>query len=192
MKEIVIASNNKHKVKEIKQLIGEYFDKIYSLKELNIDVEIEETGSSFYENALIKAKAISQRVNMQALADDSGLMVEYLDGKPGVYSARFAGAPSDDKKNNQLLIQKLKGIKNRKACFKTCIVIFNPKGEIISAEGITEGEILEKEVGNNGFGYDPLFYSYDLCKSFGVATEEEKNAVSHRSRALKAIQKKLK
>lgn len=191
MKEIVIASNNKHKIKEIKQIIGDYFDKIYSLNELGIDIEIEENGDTFYDNSLIKAKTISDMTNMPALADDSGLMVDALDGKPGVHSARFAGFPSDDKKNIQLLLNKLNGENNRKANFVSCIVIFMPDGSIITSEGRTDGEILEEERGANGFGYDPVFYSFDLGKSFGEADDDEKNTVSHRKRALQGIKQKL-
>src|SRR5690554_2720465 len=142
MSDIIIASNNSNKVKEIKQIISPYFDHVYSLKEKAIDVEVEETGLTFYENALLKAKEICKLSSISALADDSGLMVDCLNGQPGVHSARFAGYPCDDNKNNSLLLQKLKGVKNRKASFVSCIVIYNPDGTTISAEGKTRGEIL--------------------------------------------------
>lgn len=191
MIDIVIASNNKHKIKEIKKLVGGFFHNLFSLEEMNICVDVEETGATFYENALLKARAISEMTNMAALADDSGLEVEYLNGAPGIWSARFAGIHSDDKKNNALLLQKMEGVKNREACFVSTIVIYFPNGEIIFAEGKVNGKVLNVEKGNFGFGYDPLFYSYELEKSFGEATDEEKNKVSHRSRALGAIAKKL-
>lgn len=192
MNDIIIASNNKHKIAEIKQILANFFDNIYSLKEKGIDVEVEETGKTFYENALLKAKEICRLSGMAALADDSGIVVEHLNGEPGVYSARFAGYPCDDKKNNELLLKKLEGVSNRKAEFVSCIVIYNPDGKIITAEGKTKGEIIFEEKGKNGFGYDPLFFSYDLKKTFGEAISEEKNKISHRARALREIEKKLK
>ncbi len=188
---IVIAGNNRHKIAEIKDIIGSYFENIYSLKELDIHIEVEETGSTFYDNALLKAKEICRLTGMTAIADDSGLEVEALGGAPGVYSARFAGEPSDDKKNNAYLLEKLKTVTDRRAAFVSCIMIFFPNGEIISAEGRTEGEIGFEGKGEGGFGYDSLFYSYDLKKTFGEATSQEKNVVSHRSRALASVRQKL-
>ncbi|MFW5780233.1 MAG: RdgB/HAM1 family non-canonical purine NTP pyrophosphatase [Bacillota bacterium] len=191
MKDIIIASNNQHKIKEIKQILGDFFDNIYSLKEKGIDIEVDETGKTFYENALIKAREISKISGMSALADDSGLMVEYLNGQPGVYSARFAGYPCDDNNNNKLLLKKLEGVADRRASFVSCIVIYKTDGSIISAEGKTDGEIIFEKKGENGFGYDPIFFSYDLKKTFGEASAREKNQISHRARALKEIAKKL-
>lgn len=188
---IVIASNNAHKITEIKDMLGGFFDRVLSLKELDIHIEVEETGSTFYENALLKAKEISRITGMTALADDSGLEVEALGGAPGVFSARFAGEPCNDKKNNAFLLKKLEGVTNRKAAFVSCIILYFPNGDIISAEGRTEGEIILEEKGAGGFGYDPLFYSYDLKKTFGEASSQEKNTVSHRSRALLAVRQKL-
>lgn len=189
--ELVIASNNKHKIVEITQILGNFFDKVYSLKDLNIDIEIEETGNTFYENALIKAKAISELTNMAALADDSGLMVDALNGEPGVYSARYAGIESNDAENNALLLKNMQGVTDRKAHFVSCIVLYYPDGRVISTLGKTQGEILLEPRGSAGFGYDPLFYSYDLKKSFGESDANEKNAVSHRGRALDALKDKL-
>lgn len=182
--ELVIASNNKNKIIEITQILGNFFDKLYSLKDLGIDVEIEETGSTFYDNALIKAKEISRLTKMAAIADDSGLEVDALNFAPGVYSARYAGIESNDCKNNDLLLKNMENITNRKARFVSSIVLYYPNGKIVSANGFTEGEILYERKGNNGFGYDPLFYSYDLKKSFGESEQDEKNQVSHRARAL--------
>lgn len=189
--DIIIASNNKHKIREIKEILGDKFDNIFSLSDKNIDIEIEETGLTFYENALIKAETICKLTGLPTLSDDSGLEVEALNGAPGVYSARYAGEPSSDKKNNELLLKNLKNITNRKARFTCVIVLCYPDGSNISATGYCNGEILFKEDGNGGFGYDPLFYSYDLKKSFGVATGEEKNSVSHRAIALKNLYKLL-
>lgn len=187
-KKLVVASANAGKLKEIKTILSE-FD-VSGYKEHGIDIEIEETGTTFYENALIKAKTISEILGVPALADDSGLQVDALDGAPGVYSARYAG-DGDDEHNNQLLLKNLKDVKDRSARFVCALVYYTPEGEIISAFGETEGKILYEKQGENGFGYDPLFFSNDLNKSMGVATAEEKNSVSHRFRALNELRKKL-
>lgn len=189
--ELIIASNNKNKVKEIKSILGGYFKNIYSLEEKNINVEIEETGSTFEENAIIKAKYITKLTGMVALADDSGLEVEALGGAPGVYSARYAGEPCNDKANNKKLLNEMKNIENRNAQFTSVIALTFPNGKILTACGHTSGKVLCEEVGTGGFGYDPLFFSYDLKKTFGVATSEEKNTISHRSRALENLKKLL-
>lgn len=189
--DIIIASNNKHKIKEIKEILGEKFEHIYSLEEKGINVEIEETGTTFLENAIIKAKAICKLTGIATLADDSGLEVNALNGAPGVYSARYAGEPCNDKNNNNLLLHNLADITDREANFTSVIAIYYPNDEIISAEGRCQGKILYEEVGNGGFGYDPLFYSYDLNKTFGVASSEEKNKISHRAKALENLKKKI-
>ena len=188
--ELALATNNYHKVKEIKAILGDRFEKLYTLKDLNIDIEIEETGDTLSENSLIKASTISKLTGMVAIADDSGLMVDSLDGAPGVYSARYAGEEHDDKKNNELLIKNLDG-KDRSAHFCSVVTLYFPDGHYIQGEGKVEGEILFEEHGNNGFGYDPLFYSYELKKAFAEATPDEKNSVSHRGRALKDLLSKL-
>lgn len=189
--ELIIASNNKHKIIEIKDILGEFFKNIYSLSEKNINVEIEETGKTFEENAIIKAKYISELTGLPALSDDSGLEVEALNGAPGVYSARYAGGPSNSDINNKKLLKEMQGKSNRNANFTSVIAICYPNGKIITASGKTYGKILTELQGENGFGYDPLFYSNDLKKSFGLATSEEKNAVSHRGRALQNLKEIL-
>lgn len=181
---IAIATNNKNKVKEIRAVLGEHFDAMYSLEDLGINVEIEETGDTLTENALIKARTIRDLSGLPALADDSGLMVDALDGAPGVYSARYAGEEHDDKKNNALLLKNLEG-KPRTAHFCSVIALAYPDGKELTAEGRVEGHILDSERGNNGFGYDPLFFSDELGKTFAEASQEEKNSVSHRGRALR-------
>ncbi len=188
MDKIVVASGNKGKLREIAQILDK--NEIVGYKEY-LDIEIEENGNSFYENALIKAKTVSEALGLPALSDDSGICVEALDGAPGIYSARYAG-DGDDEHNNQKLLKELQGKKNRNAKFVSCVVMYYPDGTIISALGETEGVILEKAEGEHGFGYDPIFFSKDLNKSFGIATEEEKNSVSHRARALWALKAKLK
>ncbi len=191
LSEVVIASNNAHKISEIKAVLDGYFESFHSLKEKNIDIEIEENGSTFFDNALIKARTIAELTGLPALGDDTGLMVDALDGAPGVYSARFAGPEHDDKKNVDLLLKKLDGVKDRTARFKTVVVLYFPDGDYITAEGAAEGKITLSEHGHNGFGYDPVFFSDDLGKTFAESTSEEKNAVSHRGRALSALKNKL-
>ena len=186
---IVLASGNKGKIKEISEMLPQYTVKGY--KEFGLDFEIEETGETYYENAFIKAKTVSEKLNLPALADDSGLSVEVLGGAPGVYSARYAG-DGDDEHNNDKLLSVLNGKKNRKAKFICCMVYYVDKNTHFTVTGETEGEILYKREGKNGFGYDPIFFSYDLNKSMGIASDEEKNSVSHRSRALKEIVKFIK
>ena len=186
---IVLASGNAHKIKEIAQMLPEY--QVVGYKELGFDKEIIEDGNTFYENALIKAKTVSLALNLPALADDSGICVEALGDKPGIHSARYAG-DGIDQHNNQLLLKNMEGQTNRKAKFVCCMVFYKPSGEIISATGETFGEIMFEEQGQNGFGYDPLFFSHDLQKCLGVATAEEKNSISHRFRAISALKDKLK
>lgn len=188
---LVIASNNAHKIAEIKTIIGGFFEEIYSLKELSLEIDPEETGKTFEENALLKARAVTEATGMCALSDDSGLCVEALNGAPGVYSARYAGEGHDDAENNALLLRNLQGKTDRAAYFVSCVALTYPDGKEIIAEGRTYGSILTELKGNNGFGYDPLFYSDDLKKSFGEASAEEKNTVSHRGRALAALKEKL-
>ncbi len=187
----MIASNNEHKIAEIKQILGDCFANIYSLKEQNINIDIDEKGNSFYENALIKATAISRLTDMIVLADDSGLVVDALGGQPGIMSARYAGALASDDDNIDLLLKELDGKHNRDARFVCCVVIIMPNGEIVSSQGTTEGKILYNRQGNNGFGYDSIFYSCELAKSFGDASGTEKNKVSHRKKALQIIRSKL-
>lgn len=190
--ELVLATNNKHKVTEMKAVLGNFFDKIYTLSDLNIDVEVEETGTTLEENSLLKAKTISKLTNMVALGDDTGLMVKALDGAPGVYSARYAGEAHDDASNRKLLLKNLEGVKDRSAEFCTVITLYYPDDHYITAIGKVEGEIALEERGTFGFGYDPLFYSYDLGKVFAEGTAEEKNSVSHRGRALRNLMEILK
>ena len=189
--ELVIASNNRHKVREITDILAGKFDRIYSLSELNIRVDPEETAPDFLGNATIKANAIAAYTDKAVVADDSGLMVEALHGAPGVFSARYAGEPCSDDKNNQKLLSEMQGVIDRRAKFVTTMVLRFPDGKKIVGVGEVKGEILLEKKGENGFGYDPLFYSFELEKSFGEATEQEKNSVSHRSRALKEILRQL-
>lgn len=186
-KKIVVASGNAHKIKEIAAMLPDY--EIVGYKQF-ADFEIEETGKTFYDNALIKAKSVAERLNLPALADDSGLSVDVLKGAPGIYSARYAGDGIDEH-NNELLLKNMKGVTDRRAKFVCCMVYYDVNGEILSATGEVKGEILTERQGENGFGYDPIFYSYELAKPMGKASAEEKNSVSHRHRALTEIIKKI-
>ncbi len=183
MEKLVVASGNKNKIKEITQILGDKYQ-VVSMKDLGFNEDIEETGSTFFENALIKAKAVSKALGVNALADDSGLMVESLNGAPGVYSARYSGEHGNDKQNRDLLLENLKNAENRKAKFASSVVLYKTDGTYLDGYGETTGKILYEETGSNGFGYDCIFLSDDLNKSFGLATDEEKNGVSHRFRAL--------
>lgn len=185
---IVLASGNQHKIKEISQMLPEY--EVVGYKQLGFDQEIVEDGNTFYENALIKAKTVSEALNLPALADDSGICVDALGGMPGIYSARYAG-DGVDAHNNALLLKNMQGIDNRNAKFVCCMVFYKPNGEIITATGETHGLVMDHEEGENGFGYDPLFYSLDLNKCLGIASAEEKNKISHRFRAIKQLKDKL-
>lgn len=188
---LAIATNNAHKLTEIKAILGNSFEQLLSLKDLGIDVDVEETGTTLEENALLKARTICEICNMPTLADDTGLMVDALNGAPGVYSARYAGEAHNDKNNRELLLKNLQNVENRRAHFETVIAICYPDGRFITSKGRVEGSILHEERGNDGFGYDSLFYSDELKKTFAQASPAEKNSVSHRSRALHAMLEKL-
>ena len=190
---LIVATNNAHKLKEIKSILGGEFEEILSLKEAGAELKAEENGSTFEENAIIKARGVGAS-SMAILADDSGLCVEVLGGAPGVKSARYASEGeenADDASNRRKLLKEMEGKEERKAKF-VCAVALLWGEELYTAEGETEGRILTDERGERGFGYDSIFYSDELGKSFGEAEEEEKNGVSHRGRALKKLLEKLK
>jgi XTP/dITP diphosphohydrolase len=182
---LVVATGNAHKLQEIAQIFTQF--EVVSQKQMGFCEDVEETGKTFAENALIKARAAAKALNSPVLADDSGLCVDALGGAPGVYSARYSGEHGNDAANRAKLLQALQGEKNRNAHFSCAVALVYPNGKEYVAEGNTYGEILTKESGDGGFGYDPLFFSADLQKSFGIATPEEKNGVSHRYRALQAL-----
>lgn len=184
---LVVASGNAHKLREIAEIFTEF--EVLSQKQMGFDGEVEETGKTFVENALIKARAACKALGCVTLADDSGLCVEALGGAPGIYSARYCGRHGLDAENRATLLQNMQGVTNRRAYFHSAIALVYPDGRELFAEGKTHGRILEKEDGTGGFGYDPLFFSDDLKKSFGRATAEEKNAISHRFRALQTMRK---
>lgn len=178
---VIIASNNKHKISEIEAILG---TKIYSMAELGINVEIEETGTSFEENAYIKAKYISDIFpNDMVISDDSGLEVDALNGEPGIYSARYSKEKTDSS-NNTLLLKNLEGVENRKANY-ICVICLIHNGSTKYFKGIMDGEIATNPDGNNGFGYDPLFIYNG--KSVASMDESEKNSISHRYIALNLL-----
>lgn len=199
MKKLIIASNNKNKVQEIKSILKEFNIEVKSLKEENIDLEVIEDGKTFEENALKKAKEIALYLKKQnkndciILADDSGLEVEYLNNEPGIYSARYSGIHGDDKKNNEKLINKLKGVpmEKRNGKFVCVIAVADIEGRSFTIRGEVEGIILDSLQGKDGFGYDPLFYYEPLKKTFAELDKEEKNKISHRGVALKQLKEKI-
>lgn len=188
---LIIASNNAHKLVEIKAILGDYFGEILSLREAGIEHETVEDGDSFLANALKKAREIAELSGCCALADDSGLCVDALGGAPGIYSARFSGVHGDDAANRRVLLEKLQGVEDRSAHFTCAIALVRPDGSEVTAEGYFYGQIGTEERGHNGFGYDPLFYVPEYGMTNAEMTSEQKNAVSHRAQALKALVEKL-
>ena len=188
---IIAATKNAGKIKEIQKILSEYDIEVISQKDADIDVDIDETGSTFEENALIKARAVAMLCDDAVLADDSGLCVDALDGRPGIYSARYGGDVSYPEKM-QMLLDELSGKSDRNAQFKCVMAIVFPDGTEITASGECPGLIMDAPSGDGGFGFDPLFYSIELKKGFSECTEDEKNQVSHRGRALCALCDKIK
>lgn len=190
---IIIATQNEGKAKEFKELFNQYGYQIKTLLDFPEIDDVPETGETFEENALQKATTISEELGGIVLADDSGLEVDALDGKPGIYSARFAGEHGNDEKNNQKLLKELKGLpfEKRKANFHCSLVMVGPKKDPLHVEGNVYGYILEEERGAHGFGYDPLFYLNDLDRSMAELTSNEKNKMSHRAKAIEKLEKHL-
>ncbi len=190
---LIIASNNAHKLVEIKAILGSRFEEILSLREAGIDHETVEDGETFLENAGKKAREIAAISGCCALADDSGLCVDALGGAPGIYSARYSGVHGDDKANNRKLLEVLRDVPDeaRGAHFTCAIVLARPDGTEVSAEGYFYGVIAHEEAGSNGFGYDPLFYLPEYGCTSAELAPEEKNRISHRSAALRLLVEKL-
>jgi XTP/dITP diphosphohydrolase len=195
MKKLIIASNNQGKINEIKKVLNDIPINVFSLKDIGLDIDVEEDGITFEENAKKKSEEIYKELikrgesNFIVMSDDSGLEVEYLNGEPGVYSARYAGEHGNDKKNNEKLLLNLKGVSydNRNARFVCQLALINDKNIYKSVTGTVNGYILEEERGRDGFGYDPLFLYEPFNKTFAELTIEEKNDISHRGIALKKI-----
>ena len=188
---LILATSNKGKLKEVKEILPEY--DIVTMGEMGINEDIEENGTTFEENAYIKAKFIADRLNAVTIADDSGLEVDYLDGAPGIYSARFAGEGATDKDRNEKLLSLLKDVpfEKRTARYVCAIAIVFPNGEKHIFKQTCEGYILDEEVGNGGFGYDPLFYFPEFKTTLANVPLDVKNTVSHRSKALEELKKFL-
>lgn len=189
---IIVATKNVNKIKEITKKFAPLGFEVVSQCDAGLNIDVEETGKTFAQNALIKARAVSMICDDCVLADDSGLCVEALDGRPGVFSARYAGEGASDGDRIKKLLSELDGIGNRKAKFVTNMAFIFADGREIVTQGEVEGRILREPKGENGFGYDPVFFCDELEKSFAEATLEEKNAVSHRSRALSALYDEIK
>jgi len=185
MKTLVFATNNSYKLKEIRQLLGTAFD-IKGLSDIACNEELPENQTTLEGNALEKAAFVYEKYGIECFADDTGLEVEALNGAPGVYSARYAGTNASFADNTKKLLNALKGETNKRAVFKTVIaLIYN--GEKHFFEGCVEGEIIDKEIGNEGFGYDPVFKPAGFSKTFAEMTPEQKNSISHRAKAIKAL-----
>lgn len=189
---LIIASNNAHKLEEIKAILSGFFDEIVSMREAGIDHETIEDGETFMENAVKKAREIAEISGCCAIADDSGICVDALDGAPGIYSARFSGVHGDDEANNDLLLEKLKGRIDRSAHYTCAIALANPDGSVVKAEGYLYGEIGHERIGTNGFGYDPLFYLPEYDMTTAQLDPAEKNRISHRAEALHKLVELLK
>ena len=187
----VLATHNPNKVREMSAILGKLGVDVVSPGELGITVEVEETGTTFAENAMLKAKAICEAAKLPAIADDSGLCVDALNGGPGVYSARYGGEGLDDKGRYTLLLQSMRGETTRSAHFTCSIACAFPNGDTLTAEGQCPGTIAFAPMGEGGFGYDPVFFVPELRKTFGQLTAEEKAAISHRGKALQAFTKTL-
>ena len=191
MREIVLSTDNINKLREIREILDDLDIKIYGKSDIEgLDFEVIEDGDTLYDNALKKASAMAERVDYAVLADDTGLFVKALDGEPGVHSARYA-SEHDDKKNREKLLNNLKDKEDRSAYFKTEIILIDEDKNIIPIEGVCPGKISLEERGDNGFGYDSIFIPDGFDKTFAEMSHEEKNQISHRSRALKNLRDKI-
>lgn len=192
---MVLASKNPHKLVEIQKIVERFDIQLVLESELGVDIDVEETGTTFEENSLLKAKAVMEATGLPALADDSGIAVDALNGAPGVYSARYGFDDSlDDWGRLQLLLKNTENVPDgqRQAQFVCVITLMTPEGQMIQARGEVHGELLRVPAGTGGFGYDPIFYYPPLGKTLAEVAPEEKNQVSHRARALKVLYEKMK
>ena len=188
---LIIASNNAHKIKEIKEILGNEFDEILSLREAGIDHETVEDGTTFMQNAVKKAREIAEISGEAALADDSGITAHALGDEPGIFSARYAGGHGDDEANNALLLERLADKDDKGAHYTCAIALAFPNGGLVQAEGYMYGSITENRRGTHGFGYDPYFVPEEETRTVAEMSDEEKNEISHRSHALKALLERL-
>ena len=188
---LVLASKNKKKLAEMNAILSGLGVEVCSEAEAGVDVDVEETGDTFEANSLLKAEAVMRASGLPAVADDSGLCVDCLGGAPGVYSARYGGGGLDDEGRYRLLLENMRGQTARTAKFVSVITCCFPNGDVLSARGECPGIIAQAPAGAGGFGYDPVFFLPELDKTFAQLTAEEKNAISHRGKALAAFQEKL-
>ena len=187
----VLATHNPGKLQEMGEILRDLGVEVVSPAALGIPVDVEETGTTFLENALLKAKAICRAANLPAIADDSGLCVDALNGAPGVYSARYGGEGLDDRGRCMLLLNSMRGATTRAAHFSCAVACVFPNGDTLTTEGRCDGSIAYAPLGDGGFGYDPVFLLPGTGKTFGQLSQEEKSAVSHRGKALKEFAGKL-
>ena len=188
---LVLASKNQKKMKEMSEILGHLGVEVCLQADVGVDIEVEETGTTFEENSLLKARAVMEATGLPAIADDSGLCVDALNGGPGVYSARYGGEGLDDTGRYRLLLENMRGQSPRTARFVSVITCCFPNGDILTARGECEGTIPFAPMGEGGFGYDPVFFLPRLKKTCAQLTADEKNAISHRGRALEAFRVKL-
>ena len=188
---LVLASKNKKKLVEMNAILGQLGIEVCSEADVGVDLDVEETGTTFEENSLLKAKAVMEASGMPAIADDSGLCVDALGGAPGVYSARYGGEGLDDAGRTRLLLENMRGQSPRTCRFVSVITCCFPNGDVISARGECEGTVAFAPMGDGGFGYDPVFFVPSLKKTFAQLSAEEKNSMSHRGRALEVFKAKL-
>ena len=188
---LVLASKNAHKLVEMRDILSQLGVEVVLESEVGVDVDVEETGATFEENAFLKARAVMEASGLPTIADDSGLCVDALNGAPGVYSARYGGPELDDAGRYRLLLENLRGQTPRTAKFVSVITCCFPNGDVLTARGECPGTIAFAPMGEGGFGYDPVFFVPGLKKTFAQLTPEEKNAISHRGKALEDFQKKL-
>lgn len=189
---LVLASKNQKKLKEMNEILSALGMEVISEAEAGVDVDVEETGTTFAGNARLKAEAVCQAAGLPAIADDSGLCVDALNGAPGVYSARYGGEGLDDVARYQLLLENMRGQLDRKCRFVSAICCAFPNGDVVEAEGECSGTLAYAPRGEGGFGYDPIFFVPAMKKTFAELTAEEKHAISHRGNALKKFQEELK
>ncbi|MDW0118133.1 XTP/dITP diphosphatase [Sporosarcina thermotolerans] len=193
MKKILIATNNKGKAKDFEALFNPYNIEVLTLNDLEQDIDVEETGVTFEENAILKAETVSKLLGITVISDDSGLEIDKLNGAPGVYSARYAGAVKSDEANIEKVLTELQGVPEAKrtARFRCVLAVAGPGQETVTFSGSCEGVILEEKRGTNGFGYDPIFFNPEMDRSMAELSPEEKGRISHRGAALRQLEEHL-
>ncbi|MGE8206057.1 XTP/dITP diphosphatase [Heyndrickxia sp. NPDC080065] len=192
--QVIIATKNSGKAKEFEKMFSEYNIKVKTLLDFPEAIDVEETGSTFEENAILKAETISKQYNIMAIADDSGLVIDALDGRPGIFSARYAGEEKNDEANIEKVLKEMEHIpaEDRTARFYCALALAKPDEKTITVSGTCEGNIINERKGNNGFGYDPIFFIKDKGLTMAELPSSEKNLISHRAKALQKLRVVLK